>query len=189
MINQLILAVADYTSPLTQYNPLFDEEVLNKLNSLIERGADHYKRYGYAVQTTEYAVALSLAQTFSQVVKAMNYRYAYYDNRMRRAISRDRNARIELRNLVITQAEELALLRRRFASELVEVATPVPNHPQTLPSTGPGSGTSRHGTPNVTSRLSSSLSHTHTHSDRAQYQDRALVSGKCIQVANLNLAL
>jgi hypothetical protein len=198
VINQLILAVADYTSPLTQHNPLFNDEVLEDLSSLIARAADHYNRYGYTIQTKEYAVALRLAETFSRVATVMNRRYAYYDEKMRRAMDRDRSARMELRNLVITQAEELALLKRRPASELVEVATPVPNHPQTLPNlkeeaaTGPGSGTSsRHGTLNVatSSRLPSSLSLTHTHSDRAQYQDRVSVSGKYIQVANLNLAL
>lgn len=195
MINQLILAVADYKSPLTKHNPLFNPEVLKDLSSLIERGADHYKRYGYTIQTKEYAVALRLAKTFSQLATSMNDRYAYYDKQMRRAMDRDRSARMELRNLVITQAEELALLKRRPASELVEVATPVPNHPQTLPreeaATGPSSSTSRHGTLNVatSSRLPSSLSLTHTHSDRAQYQDRVSVSGKYIQVANLNLAL
>lgn len=218
MINQLILDTderlglslqsltgEDDWAP-TNFNPLFDQDAVDNLRSLIQRAALHYQRYGYAIQTREYRVALALAESLSATIRAVNTRFARTESRMARALNRTRVERIELRDLVISQAEELALLKCGLDTQadsepqVVEVDTPIPNHPKALlreeldaallASSGTGTGyASGHGTPNIVTSdwLPSPLDHLGRRT--ARFQDQTVVSGKCVQVADLNLAL
>lgn len=216
MINQLILdtderlglslqsLTGEDDRAATHFNPLFDQDVVDNLRSLIQRAALHYQRYGYTIQTREYRVALALAESLSATIRAVNTRFARTESRVARALNRNRVERIELRDLVISQAEELALLKCGLATDsdpqAVEVDTPLPNHPKALlreeldaallASSGAGTGyASGHDTPNIVTSDWLPSPFVHLGRCTARSQDQTVVSGKCVQVADLNLAL
>lgn len=109
------------SSRATPFNPLVHTDVIEKLKSHLQRAAEHYERYGFDAQSKEYRTVLSVAKYLEATVIASNERYARavecgkkLENRMLHELNKHKAERVELRNLLVSQAEESALLKRHM---------------------------------------------------------------------------